>query len=389
MNSDQSSTETNNGGIWSWALCAVIVATFFEALSFTVLYPVLPKFVLGVGGDLAAVGLVIGAFNIVAILYRTLGGLLSDRWGRKPLLVVGGLISTIALVGLLWCSSLTLLVPLRMLHGAAEAAFYVSAAAAVTDLVPRNRRSAAISIFSLAFLVAFSVGPLLGERLTLLSFDIAWMVAAGFSITAAAISVLIVLPAITSEAPSGDLLGHRRALFPGALFAATLVGYAGFTAYASLYAETFSPDLVGMLFLTYGIVMGATRLLAGGLPDLLGPRLVAVVAMVGSAAGLLMLGSACSPSVAILATAIFACGQALCFPALLSIALHGATDAQRGRLVGTFTAFLDIGLTVGALLFGAIVAGSSVAVAFSLSALLTLAAAAALQLSERSDRSAK
>ena len=380
---DRDLAESEKKGIWSWSLGGVILATFFEALSFTTLYPVLPKFALGVGGDLTSIGVVIGAFNIVAILSRPMGGLLSDRWGRKPLLVIGGLISTVALIGLIPCTSLTLLVLLRMLHGTAEAAFYVSAAAAVTDLVPQNRRSEAISIFSLAFLLAFSVGPLLGERLALTGFDTAWIAAAGCSIAATAIGLVLVLPPLANEPPSRNTFGRWRALFPGMLFAATLVGYAGFTAYASLYAEAFAADLVGLLFLIYGLGMGATRLLAGGLPDRLGPRRVAIGAMIGSAAGLLMLASASGPSVAMFATAVFACGQALCFPALLSIALLGATDAERGRLVGTFTAFLDIGLTVGALLFGAIVATSSVAVAFLLSALLTLAAAAVLQMSGR------
>ena len=78
-------------------------------------------------------------------------------------------------------------------------------------------------------------------------------------------------------------------------------------------------------------------------------------------------------------TAVFAVGQALAFPSLMTLAVKGAPPADRSSVVGTFTAFADVGFAVGAVTLGAVanVAGYNgvflAAAAASLAGLLVLA----------------
>jgi predicted MFS family arabinose efflux permease len=64
-------------------------------------------------------------------------------------------------------------------------------------------------------------------------------------------------------------------------------------------------------------------------------------------------------------TIVFAIGQALSFPALMTIAIDGAPPSERGAVVGTFTAFFDLAFGLGAVSLGAVVAVSGYRGAFA------------------------
>jgi predicted MFS family arabinose efflux permease len=69
-----------------------------------------------------------------------------------------------------------------------------------------------------------------------------------------------------------------------------------------------------------------------------------------------LIATAGSPPSLIAGTAVFAVGNALAFPALLSLAMRHAAPAERGSVVGTFTAFLDLAFLLGAVSLGAVAA---------------------------------
>jgi MFS family permease len=365
------------GKLFSGAFALVMLATFFEALSFTILFPVLPKFVTGMGGGPTDVGLILGAFNFLAVVSRPISGWSSDRWGRRILMLLGSIGSIAGTVGLLLANSLPVTLVIRIIHGAAESAFFVAAAASATDLAAANRRSEAVSVFSLAFLSAFAIGPMIGDIVSRYSFNAAWISAGLCAAIAVCLSLAIPLPVALSERAAGlKRLVHPRALLPGSLLAVTLLGYAGFAAFISFYAGQIGIWKSGWLFATYGITMAITRVFAGGVPDRLGPSLTGTGAMITAGVGLLLLGAAQTPAVAIGATIVFACGQALCFPSLLLFALDGTADAERGAVVGTFSAFLDIGLTFGSLVFAVLCSPFGISGAFLASGMATLGTAA-------------
>jgi MFS family permease len=344
-----------HSSLWSWTYVLLISGAFFEALSFTFLFPVLPRLVTQLAGNATDIGLVMGAFNFVSFISRPTAGWLSDRFGRKPLLLVGSIVSSISVAAISIAPSIETLVMLRMLHGAAEAAFYVAAATAVTDIAPEDRRAEAVSIFSIAFFAALGFGPWAGDILLGGGLSSTLTLAAGSAILATLLTAWIAVP---SPAPSENLqlakLFYPAALLPGVLFALSLIGYAGFTGFIVIYLEQSRIPYSGWFFAVYAVTVVGVRIFGARIPELLGPRRAAVSAMVAIAIGLAFLGLNPTLLTALLGTIILGIGQAVCFPALLAVALQRGNESDRGVIVGTLVGFLDVGVALGSLVFGII-----------------------------------
>jgi MFS family permease len=341
--------------LWSWTYVLLIWGAFFEALSFTFLYPVLPRLVIQLDGSATDIGLVMGAFNFISFISRPTAGWLSDRFGRKPLLLIGSIVSSIAVAAISIAPSVGTLVMLRMLHGAAEAAFYVAAATAVTDIAPENRRAEAVSIFSIAFFAALGFGPWAGDVLLGGGLSSTLILAAASAILATLLTTWIAVP---SPAPSEHhqlaKLLHPAALLPGLLFAFSLIGYAGFTGFIAIYLEQHLIPHSGWFFAVYAVTVVGVRIFGARIPEQLGPRTAAISAMVAIAIGLAFLGLHPTLLTALLGTVILGIGQAICFPALLAVALQRGNEGDRGVIVGTLVGFLDVGVALGSLVFGVI-----------------------------------
>ena len=355
--------------LWSVSFVMLIAAAFAEALSFTALYPVLPKLVSQAGGDATAIGLVMGSFNFASIVARPTAGWLSDRFGRRILLLGGAALSIMAILPVTLISSTLPLVLLRMMHGCGEAAFYVAAATAVTDIAPSEQRAEGVSIFSLAFFAALGLGPWFGDAVAAHGFTAALVFAASSSAVALIVTATIPLPIVppSRELRFSDLI-NTSALFPGILFSLTLMGYAGFTGFILIYADELSLTRGAWLFGVFASIVAAARLLGRKVPDRLGARPIALGSMLLISVGLGLLGLRPDWPVALIGTVILAIGQAWCFPALLLLALARGGEDQRGAIVGTLVGFLDIGVGLGSLLFGIVGAAAGYDVAFLVAA---------------------
>jgi MFS family permease len=296
-----------------------------------------------------------GAFNFISFISRPTAGWLSDRFGRKPLLLIGSIVSSIAVAAISIAPSVGTLVMLRMLHGAAEAAFYVAAATAVTDIAAEDRRAEAVSIFSIAFFAALGFGPWAGDVLLGGGLSSTLILAAASAILATLLTTWIAVP---SPVPPEHLqlakLLHPAALLPGLLFALSLIGYAGFTGFIAIYLEQYRIPHSGWFFAVYAVTVVGVRIFGARIPEQLGPRTAATSAMVAIAIGLAFLGLHPTLLTALLGTIILGVGQAICFPALLAVALQRGNEGDRGVIVGTLVGFLDVGVALGSLVFGVI-----------------------------------
>lgn len=335
------------------------LATLAYFIADGILLPALPRYVAGpLGGGDAAVGISVGAFSISAFFLRPWVGRLGDRRGRRLLLLGGAAVFTASVLGYLAASSVGMLVALRLLTGAGEAAFFVGAFTMASDLAPPQRRGEAMSLFSLALYVGIGVGPLVGEALVEgPGFASAWIAAAGAAALAAFLATR--LPPALPEGGGGGRhpLIDRRGLLPGFLMLASIWGMAAFLAFIPLYA--LDAGLEGsrvVLLLFSGIVVGI-RSLGARIPDKLGPVRATRVALALSAAGLGVLGLAGSPAGLLAGTAVFAVGIALFTPALLTMAVDGVPPAQRAAVMGTTSAFLDLAFGLGPATVG-LVAGT-------------------------------
>jgi predicted MFS family arabinose efflux permease len=132
----------------------------------------------------------------------------------------------------------------------------------------------------------------------------------------------------------------------------------------ALYADELGLDGAGPLFLVFSLVVVGVRSLGARIPDTLGPHRAAALSLSLLAAGMLVLGLWRAPAGLYAGTVVFALGQALAFPSLMTFALAAAPPGERSAVVGTFSAFVDVALASGALALGAVAAATSYGGAF-------------------------
>ena len=118
-----------------------------------------------------------------------------------------------------------------------------------------------------------------------------------------------------------------------------------------------------------------TRLFAGDLPDRAGPARVATAAALVEAVGLATVGVAHSLPVAIAGSLAMGAAFSLLYPSLSLIVVERVPESRRGAALGTFTAFFDAGVGIGAPLAGAAAALTDYEGAFLLSAAIAVLAA--------------
>ena len=335
-----------------------MLAEFALCMSIGMLLAVVPVYAhddLGVGSF--GVALAVAAVSPMVLVCQPLAGRFGDRRGRKFLIVAGGAIAALAVAGYVVADSLPLLVVLRLLTGAGEALLLVGAATMITDLAPEHRRGEALSLFSLGLWGGLALGPILGELvLGDDRFDSVWLFAAACCLASALIGLTLpeTAPSREPEHDSTARLVHPAAIGPGVVLAFTVLGFAGIGTFGALYARELGLDGAGSVFLTFSAVVVATRVLARQVPDRLGPKRTARVALSLIAAGLLTIGVWNVPAGLFAGTVLVAIGHALAVPSLMTLAVNAAPASERSSVVGTFSAFTELGFLVGALSLGAI-----------------------------------
>ena len=335
-----------------------MLAEFALCMSVGMLLAVVPVYAaddLGVGSFGVAVA--VAAVSPMVLICQPLAGRYADRKGRRILVIAGGMLAAITVAAYVLASSLALLVVLRLLTGAGEAMALVGAATIVTDLAPEHRRGEALSVFSLGLWGGLALGPLLGELvLDDTRFDAVWLLAAACCLGAGLIGLLLPETA-PSRAPgliSEARLVHPAAIGPGLVLSFTVLGFAGLGTFGALYARDLGLDGAGSVFLLFSAVVVATRVLARQVPDRLGPKRTSRFALGLISAGLFTIGLWNVPAGLYVGTVVVAFGHALAFPSLMTLAVNSAPVNERSSVVGTFSAFTELGFLVGALSLGAV-----------------------------------
>lgn len=356
------------GTLFTRPFIAVALASLAYFTGDGVLIAAVPRFVAGpLGAGNVAVGLVVGAFSVSAFVLRPWVGRIGDRNGRRPLMVIGAALFAVSVLGYATVSDPAVLGVLRLLTGAGEAFFFVGATTAFTDLAPPHRRGEAMSLASLGLYIGIGAGPMLGEIvIDHWGFTAAWFVAAACAAVAVAIALRTpetrpVTPGAPERATAGEGSQHRLVhpggLLPGLLLLASILGMAGFLTFVPLYALDLGMSGSRTVLLTFATVVVLIRSVGARIPDRLGAARATRLALVLSAAGLTLAGTWQSPAGLLTAALVLGAGIALLTPSVFTLAVERAAPEERGAVIGTASAFLDLAFGLGPATLGFVAAG--------------------------------
>lgn len=156
----------------------LFVVVFFDLVGFGIVLPLLPFYAERFGGSGVEVALLVMVYSAIQLFMAPFWGRLSDRVGRRPILIVGLLGSAISYVVFAYANSLTMLFASRILAGLGGSTVPV-AEAYIADVTPPAKRAGNIGLIGAAFGLGFIVGPALGGISSTWSLEAPGLIASG------------------------------------------------------------------------------------------------------------------------------------------------------------------------------------------------------------------
>lgn len=129
----------------------LVAATFVESCGRFMVIPYLSLYMRDVGVGLGTLGLVLGAAPVANVVFGAWGGQLSDRWGRKPVQILGVTASGLSMFGFAFAGPRPVfLAVLNFMNGMTRTFYRPATSAALSDLCPPERRSEAFALNRIA-----------------------------------------------------------------------------------------------------------------------------------------------------------------------------------------------------------------------------------------------
>jgi MFS family permease len=342
------------------------IANFSFFMSSHAFIPALPLYLQKIGGTQRDVGYIMGAFTLSSTIMRAIAGALSDRYGRKRMMI-SGLVVMVA-VCLLYSlgRSVSYVGVLRVFHGMAFGLISTAIATMAADSLPTARMSEGIGYFGLAATVSMSLSPLIAlwvvERF---SYSLLFLILSGLVVATMICGLLIKnnqKPFHTSGSTSlGKIAANlleRKSIFPTSMaFFISLVNSA-LLFFVALYAAALGVAHIGLFFASSSICMAFSRPLSGRWADRGGANKVVLMGLSLMAASVIATGLTHSLVGFIIAGAFAGLGVGCSIPTLQAMAVRRAPVDRRGAATGTFFAAYDMGLGFGAIIWGMIVQAS-------------------------------
>lgn len=201
------------------ALSTVFVIIFIDLLGFGLILPLLPYYAKQFNASSFEIGLLVAVYALAQFLAAPIFGRLSDRFGRRPVLLISlaGNILSFVLLGL--AANLWMLFAARILAGIIGSNISV-AQAYITDVTDESSRARGLGLIGAAFGLGFILGPAIGGLLSRFGFGVPSFAAAGLS----ALNLLMVLfwlpESLTAERRAALAQGKRPPLTLNAMLAA-------------------------------------------------------------------------------------------------------------------------------------------------------------------------
>jgi len=358
------------------------LAIFSSMLGAGIVVPLLPLYAESMGATGLSLGFIFAGFSISRTIFTPVFGRLSDRKGRRFILVIGLFAYALISFTYVLADNVYHLVLIRLVHGVTGAMILPIAQAYIGDLSPEGEEGKWMGYSNSAFFGGFGFGPLLGGVLaTQWGMDLAFITMGVLNLLAFVIAV-IMLPRSDvrkmAAAPPLSFLDMRRSGNMAGLLSfrlAIALGRSSFFTFLPLFVAMglgLPENLIGILISVHVLLTSLLGIPGGKVADIFNRRALVIIGCLVIFAYLLLIPF--SPGFwSLLALCVLgSIGSAIATPAVLALTVEEGRKYGMGSAIAAITMALSIGMALGPILSGALVDMTDINAAFYFSAGLSL-----------------
>lgn len=347
----------------------LFISLIVVMMGYGIAMPVLPFYIDSFGGRGIHYGLLIACYGLMQLLFAPVWGSLSDKYGRKPMLLIGMVGMGAAMLLFALSTQLWMLYLAQILSGSLSSATLPAAQAYAADSTTREERGGAMGKIGGAIGIGVILGPGLGGLLGSMSLTMPFFMAAAFCM----LTFLIILAALpeslakeqraeSTEIRIMQLKGLWQMLF-------TPIGFGLAAAFVAIFAQTifssvfglyaiarfdYGPEQVGTILMAMAFMYAlAQGLIVGPLTKKNGEGKIIILAMLGCSLGFVLILLAHTFLTILLAVSCFVLINSLLKPSALAFISKHATGNQ-GQAMGVAESYMSLGRIAGPLWGGMI-----------------------------------
>lgn len=342
----------------------VVAVSFIDKIGGTLLFPffalyITQKFNVG----MTEAGVLLGLSSLFGLVGSTLGGALTDRFGRKKLILFGLIFSGLSMLGFGLVSEFSLLFPLMVIVGLLSSVSHPAHGAMIADILPEQQRQEGFGILRVVGNLSWLVGPSIGGFIASFDFFYLFVIDAIISCAVAALIFRFIpetKPEPHAHAESESFLqtvmGYRVALRDLAFMGFMVAGILMMVVYQQMYGSLsvylrdhheVNPSGYGFLLTTSAITVVIFQFWVSRLIKHRPPFLMMAVGTAFYMIGFTLFGVVAAYWLFMLNIVVITMGEMIVMPVSQAIASNFAPDAMRGRYMAVFELSWTIPSTLG------------------------------------------
>ncbi|SIT84247.1 MFS transporter, DHA1 family, tetracycline resistance protein [Yoonia rosea] len=353
-----------------FAVIFIFISVMLDSMGIGLIMPVMPDLIQevegqGIGGAAVWGGILATIFAAMQFLFGPTLGSLSDRYGRRPILIISLVIMAFNYVLMALAFTIWLLIIARVIGGI-TAATQSTSAAYMADISAPEEKAANFGLIGAAFGVGFVLGPLMGGALAEFGTRAPFWAAAFLAMTNAIFGYYVLPESVTDRIRRpfewrranplgafqniGGLPGVKRLLLISFVYTIAFFVYPGVWAYFGAERFGWGPGMIGLSLGIFGIGIAVVQgLLIRPILNRIGERKAVILGLSIDVLAFVALGFVTNGWVALALTPLTALGS-IAGPALQGIMSRTAADNQQGELQGTVSSINAVATIVAPLM---------------------------------------
>lgn len=369
--------------LWNRAFIFCVLNNLFLFTYYFALLAILPVYIMkDLGGTVKEAGLALTLFLISSILVRPFSGLISEKIGKKLSFRGSELFFVLFAFSYLCIDSMWSLLVVRFIHGIWFSILTTVTVPVANEFIPEQRKGEGMGYFVMSTNLGVVFGPLLALTITqYASFSVLFAILSGL-ITVGFIFCLcipihdedsrsLVKPSLSSLTRY-DII-EFRVLSVGMVALLTAFAYSSVMSFIAAYTETKQlMAYTSSFFLVFACSMILVRPWVGRWFDQKGASVVIYPSFILFAIGLAVVSQLNQPWVLWLSAVLIGIGYGTLFPCLQTVAIQSVPRQRIGHAISTYFTLFDLGLAVGSVIMGVLIAYWGYAVTYLFCAMMTL-----------------